>query len=229
MRYIYPALMKEYNTYIKNTDRNALREFHVTVAELEKIPEEKRMERQNEFLRFFHKRMPVGMGDCVMNKICRKFESAFDGYIGKHNAAVRFDYRFMLSDAEYTGRQFASIKNLYNEYNHRLSNYAAFTDYERVDECESLAALSVMNEEFRRECSMVCSDARALCNILLDISYTKSSTKRFAWYMCGDSIIQNLLEKNNYEISYPTKAEDGDFEYCGERYKVETAQIGVSE
>ena len=71
MRYIYPALMKQYNTYIKNTDRNALREFQMTVDELCAIPENERNERQNEFLNFFYKRMPVGMGDCVMNKICR--------------------------------------------------------------------------------------------------------------------------------------------------------------
>lgn len=93
--------MKQYNTYIKNTDRNALREFQMTVDELCAIPENERNERQNEFLNFFYKRMPVGMGDCVMNKICRRFEDAFDGYIGKHNAAVKFDYRIMRSDAEY--------------------------------------------------------------------------------------------------------------------------------
>ena len=51
MRYIYPALMKQYNTYIKNTDRNALREFQMTVAELYKLPIGETTERQREFLR----------------------------------------------------------------------------------------------------------------------------------------------------------------------------------
>ena len=31
MRIIYPALMKQYNTYIKNTNKNAMREFQMTI------------------------------------------------------------------------------------------------------------------------------------------------------------------------------------------------------
>lgn len=72
MRLIYPALMKQYNTYIKNTNKNALREFQMTVDELYAIPESERTERQRDFLRYYEKRMPVGTNDCVMNRICRR-------------------------------------------------------------------------------------------------------------------------------------------------------------
>lgn len=229
MRYIYPALMKQYNTYIKNTDRNALREFQMTVAELQALGDDEITDRQREFLKYYYHRMPVGTGGCVMNKICKRFEDAFDGYIGKHNAAVKFDYYFMRSDAEYTPKQFNAIKRLRDDYNRRLSSYAVFADYERVDEYDSFAALSMMNEEFRRECSVICPDSKALCNIILDICYTKSSTKRFAWSMCGDDIIHNLLSSHDGVISYPVPDAGGEFEYCGERYAVETIQIGVDE
>lgn len=227
MRYIYPALMKQYNTYIKNTDRNALREFQMTVAELQALGDDEITDRQREFLKYYYHRMPVGTGGCVMNKICKRFEDAFDGYIGKHNAAVKFDYHFMRSDAEYTPKQFNAVKRLRDDYNRRLSSYAVFADYERVDEYDSFAALSMMNEEFRRECSVICPDSKALCNIILDICYTKSSTKRFAWSMCGDDIIHNLLSSHAGVISYPALDAGGEFEYCGERYTVETIQIGV--
>ena len=40
MIYIYPSLMKQYNTYIKNTNKNALREFRLSVDELEALPED---------------------------------------------------------------------------------------------------------------------------------------------------------------------------------------------
>lgn len=229
MRYIYPALMKQYNTYIKNTDRNALREFQMTVAELQALRDDELTDRQREFLKYYDNRMPVGTGDCVMNKICRRFEDAFGGYIGKHNAAVRFDYHFMRSDAEYTPKQFSAVKRLRDDYNRRLSSYAVFADYERVDEYDSFAALSMMNDEFRRECSVICPDSRALCNVILDICYTKSSTKRFAWSMCGDDIIHNLLSSHDGIISYPVPDASGEFEYCGERFAVETIQIGVDE
>lgn len=228
MCYIYPALMKQYNTYIKNTDRNALREFQMTVEEMCEIPESERTERQNEFLSYFYQKMPVGIGDCVMNKICRRFENAFDGYIGKHNTAVKFDYRFMRSGTEYTPKQYNTIRRLRDDYNRRLSSYAVLADYERIDEYDSYANLSMMNEEFRKECSVVCPDSRALCDIILDICYTKSSTKRFAWSMCGEEIIHNLLDANDGRISFPVIDACGELEYCGNRFTVETKRIEVN-
>jgi hypothetical protein len=200
----------------------------MTVEEMCEIPESKRTESQNEFLSYFYQKMPVGIGDCVMNKICRRFENAFDGYIGKHNAAVKFDYRFMRSGAEYTPKQYNTIRRLRDDYNRRLSSYAVLADYERIDEYDSYANLSMMNEEFRKECSVVCPDSRALCDIILDICYTKSSTKRFAWSMCGEEIIHNLLDANDGRISFPVIDACGELEYCGNRFTVETKRIEVN-
>lgn len=229
MRYIYPMLSKQYNTYIKNTDKNALREFQMTVAELKSIPKPDLTERQEEFLRYYDFRLPVGINPCVMNKICWRFEDEFDGHIGKHNSAIKFDYSIMRSEDEYTTKQFNSIKRLYDDYNKRLVNYAIFADYERIDDCDSFATLSVMNDEFRKECYKICPNASMLCNIILDICYTRSSTKRFAWNMCGSEIIHNLLIKNDNKISYPTLDCDGDIEFCGNKFIVETTEFEVDE
>ena len=229
MRYIYPMLSKQYNTYIKNTDKNALREFQMTVAELKSIPKSDLTERQEEFLRYYDFRLPVGINPCVMNKICWRFEDEFDGHIGKHNSAIKFDYSIMRSEDEYTTKQFNSIKRLYDDYNKRLVNYAIFADYERIDDCDSFATLSVMNDEFRKECYKICPNASMLCNIILDICYTRSSTKRFAWNMCGSEIIHNLLIKNDNKISYPTLDCDGDIEFCGNKFIVETTEFEVDE
>ena len=109
MRYIYPSLMKQYNTYIKNTNRNALREFQMTVDEMMSMPFENLSERQRDFLRYYSYRMPVGVGNCIMNKICRRFEQEFDGHIGRHNASVKFDYTIMKSGNEYSTSQFYAV------------------------------------------------------------------------------------------------------------------------
>jgi len=229
MRYIYPMLSKQYNTYIKNTDKNALREFQMTVAELKAIPKSDLTERQEEFLRYYDFRLPVGINPCVMNKICWRFEDEFDGHIGKHNSVIKFDYSIMRSEDEYTTKQFNSIKRLYDDYNKRLASYAIFADYERIDDCDSFIALSVMNDEFRKECYKICPNKNTLCNIILDICYTRNSTKRFAWSMCGSEIIHNLLQRNDNQISYPTLDSDGDIEFCENKFIVETIKIEVSE
>lgn len=227
MRYIYPRLMKEYNTYIANTNKNALREFQLTVNELAEIPITYQTDRQKEFLRYYTYRMPVGTNDCVMNKICRKFEQEFDSYMRKHGSSRQFDYSIMKSDSTYTSTQFANIKRLYEEYNNRLVSYAIFSDYERVDEIDSFSTLSDMNAEFRRMCDSVCPDKSALCNIILDICYKKKSTKRFAWNMCGEEIIKNLLAKNDNIISYPTIDPNGDISYCNNKFSIKQKVLEV--
>lgn len=225
MRYIYPALMKQYNTYIKNANCNSLREFEIGINELMSLSYSELTERQREFLTHFERRMPVGTGDCVMNRICRRFEKEFDGYIGKHNANTDFDYAIMKSDVEYPAATYYSIKKLYEEYSEQISNYITFAGYERIDRSDVNEQVASMRYDFRRECDKVCSNGEMLCDILLDMSYSHNLSKKFIWEMCGSEIIDNLLSKNNNALSYPTLDDDGDFEYCAKRYRIETKEV----
>lgn len=227
MRYIYPQLMKQYNTYIKNTNRNALREFQMSIEELTAADPESLSERQNEFLKYFNSRMPVGVAPCVMNRICKRFEEEFDGYIGKHHSKVAFDYTIMKYGEEYTASQFRDIKRLYDEYMSRVRNYMMFSEYERVDECESSSALLSMRDEFEKKCFSLCQNKFMLCDILLDICYTRNSSKKFAWSICGKDIINSLLKHNSNTISFPKLDDDGDVVYCGERYSIVEKVIEV--
>lgn len=227
MRYIYPALMKQYNTYIKNTKINALREFRMTVDELLALPYSELTDQQKDFLRYYGYRMPVGTGDCLMNKICRRFEEEFDGHIKKHNSAINFDYTIMRGDAEYSKSQASAIKRLHEEYNKRLQNYKVFTSYERADRTEYAASLEVIDNTFRMECDEICPNEDALCNILLDMCYTKNSTRKFVWSMCSSIIIHNLLERNDGLISFPALNPEGDIQYGGNRYSMESKRVEV--
>ena len=226
MRVIYPALMKQYNTYIKNTNKNAMREFGMTVEELRAVPETERTDRQRDFLRYFDRSMPVGVSDCVMNRICRRIEAEFDGYLGRHNAAAQFDYTIMKSGAEYSRGQLDAIVKLYENYCQRLRSFAVFTSYERVDEYDSFARMQEMRQEFVAECTKICPDRRALCDIVLDICYRRNGTKRFAWEVCGDEIIENLLDRHGGKMTFPELDPDGEITFAGERFTRKTIKIG---
>ena len=225
MRIIYPTLMKQYNAYIKNTNKNAMREFQMTVDELMEIPASHQTERQKDFIRYYHSRMPVSNNNCVMNRICRRFEREFDGYLGRHNTDTEFDYTIMKSNAEYSRSQYNAIAKLYENYNKRLRNYAVFASYERVDEYDTFSRMFEMRNEFIQECTRECPDRFVLCNLVLDICYQKNSTKRFAWEMCGDEIIQNLLAKNGWIISYPVLDTDGNIRFGGNSFTVMNCRL----
>ena len=218
MRYIYPELMRQYNTYKRNTDRNALREFGMTVGEMQALPCSSLTDRQREFLRYYEYRMPVGTRNCVMNRICRRFEEEFDGFVAKQKSKGEFDYTILCSSEPYTARQYQAVRHLYDAYTERTRSYAMFTEYERVDDDEAGRVMADINAEFNRECFMACPNGRVLCNILLDVCYTTNTSKRFVWRMAGWEIIQNLLDRSGGVISFPVLDPDG-----------ETKEIGVTE
>ena len=226
MRYIYPAVMKQYNTYVKCTNKNSLRRFGVPVSEMMSSDESLLSEEQKEFIKYYKLRMPLGMNDCVMNKICRRIEEAFDKRVSAQPKAELFDYSIMRNNKVYSQKQYYDIKKEYIEYNHRLKNFEALSSYENADELSSFEELKSINDEFIRECTAICPNADVLCQIVLDLCYTKMSTKKFAWSMCGDEIIDNLLKNNKNTIEYPVLDPDGDIMFGGEKFKMHTNTIG---
>ena len=111
----------------------------MTVDELRMIPADELTERQSDFLRYYDYRMPVGTGDCVMNKICKRFEQEFDGYIRKHNSKIKFDYTIMKNASEdYTTTQYRAIKKLYEDYNKKMQSYTVFAQSEKIDKYDAL-------------------------------------------------------------------------------------------
>lgn len=225
MRYIYPKLMSQYNTYIKNTNKKCVREFRQTIDELISKPESELTEAQLEFIKYYYQRMPVGMHDCVMNKICRRIEDEFDGYFIKNPSDVEFSHDIMKSGQDYTTTQYNAVSRLYDQYTKRLQEYMQFSKKERIDEDESSVRRSLMVQDFRTECERVCSNSSQLCDIILDLCYRRNGTKQFCWDICSEDIISNLLENNDYRILYPVMDENGDVEFCGKRFSFEIKEV----
>lgn len=221
MRYIYPNLMSQYNTYIKNTDKKCMREFRLTIEELLEKSADERTEAESEFIEYYYQRMPVGMHPCVMNKICHRFEEEFDSYFLKNVSEEEFDYGIMKSGQEYTLTQYNAIAKLYEQYTKRLQEYMQFSKRERIDEDESATKRSLMVRDFKVECQRACSNAAQLCDIILDLCYSRSGSKQFCWDICSEEIIENLLAHNNNTIYFPVQNDDGDIEYCGKRFSLE--------
>ena len=229
MRYIYPDLMRQYNSYIKNTNKKSLREFSVPTDALLGKPRESMTPSEIEFADYYYACMPVGTGDCVVNRICRRFEEEFDGYIGKHSDECVFDYTIMKSGVKYSRSQYDAVLALFGEYGRRVKEYTIFASRERVDEDLVADNLQLLKQEFRSACDSVCSNSCALCDIVLDICYCKNGMKHFAWGVCGDEIIRNLLMNNGGKISFPTLDPDGDIEFCGKTFSVQVKEVDIPE
>ena len=216
MRYIYPTLMKQYKTYMKNVETKCAREFRMCLDELLAIAPEDRTEEQANFVAYYEKRLPVGVGNCVMNRICRRFESEFDGKM-KLWCEEPFDYTIMRSEAEYTDRQYSQIKKIYDEHNDWMKEFSIRRKNERVDQ-DDHGDVKLWQTWFKQQCFGINNNGYAVCNIILDMCYKNSGSKEFVWDISSHYVLSNLANRHGGMMQYPVRDENGDIEYGGARF-----------
>lgn len=227
MRYIYPDLMKKYNTYMTNANKKALREFGLDIKGI--MAQEELTDEQVAFLEYFDWKLPVGDHDCVQNKICKRIEEEFDGYVKKNSPPAPFDYTVLKTSMEYTKSQYALIAELYEEYTQKVQEFMVESYYKRMDQDDAIVGKALLLRNFKQLCNEICSNAEQLCNIVLDLCYRNNRSKQFAWDMCGTQIIENLLNKNGRKLSFPVSDDNGDIEFGGQRFSMSTIIIGSDE
>jgi len=163
--------------------------------------------------------MPVGMNDCTMNKICWNVEKKFDNYVSTLISNNDFDYRILKSNVDYSQKNYNNIESIYKCYIEAQKSYYVKAKQQRIEKEDRNIKYQLFKEQFKQECSNVCSNEKELCDILLDMCYSNNKSKQFVWDICGNVIIDNLLEKNNNQITYLVQDSDGDVEYCGNKFK----------
>lgn len=214
MKYIYDDLRQRYNAYKTNTSKNTLRRFRQDIDEMAGESEE-----ESEFLKYYRAKMPVGTHDCVMNIICRQIEKEFDGFAGK--CPKGFDPSIYKCGVDYDFHTYYLIRNEIEQCLTKIRNAAA----EAGDPAEIGEARRMIIEDSRLHCLQICASDWELCDILIDICYEKDSTKQLVWDIAGQTIIDNLLDKNGRIISYPVRDDDGDVMFNGEKFTYDTRYV----
>lgn len=225
MRYIYPDLMRQYKKYKKTIEKKALREFGVTADELLAKDALDLTDAESEFVKYCTMLNPVGEGDCVINRICRRFEEEFDGCVGRQSAISEFDYTILKSGVEYKRSQSDAVAKLYKDYIRRMREQSVAQDCVRMDKEKAAAITSSARQEFRRKCDIVCSNSKMLTDIILDLCYKSNATKSFAWRLCRFDMLENLLVNRGNVIRFPVRDEVGDIVFGGERFSLTEKEI----
>lgn len=202
MSYIYPDLNKEYKEVTKATSQGL-----------------RRTSDSEERKEYYDNKMPVNDNGCVMNRLCHRIEDEFKSY--KNILAQRnFDYEILKSDHGYKTSTYNNVYALYKKYVAQKRVAQMSSDKKRRSVEEYTNELELIKSSFIKECYALCSNEEELCNIVIDICYSTKNSKAFAWEMCGDQIIKNLLAKNNNMVRYLTKDDDGDVLYGGDKFTV---------
>lgn len=221
MTYVYPKLKKQNRNYIKNSDYGAIMRFSsYGIQSVQDLYDyEPKTPEMTEYLNYYEKYIPVGNNACIVNRICWVFEDIFGSYAAAKRYIPPFDYSILKSNVEYSKKNYNDILSIYNDYQKRIDNYMKTKRTEKQDNNSYFDEHYKFVESFKRKCEEICTNEDELCDIVVDICYSAEHSKQFAWDVCGEKIIENLLKRNNYIIHFPKLAEgNGDFEYCGESF-----------
>lgn len=226
MIYVYPHLKKEYDIFVKNVDFKSYSLFSKGIDEL--LVSNSLTKDEKEFLNYYYMLLPVGYNPCVVNRISWIFENEFSGYLRKINNSSLFDYNIMKSETSYSKANYNQIMNMYNTYIMKLDKLRKRARLERFDDIT--AEKQKIADVFRAECEVICTNEEELCNIVLDICYGKNSTKQFAWDICGEQIIKNLLKRKSNKICFPKFCDKHpDFQYEGIGFSMIETEVVIVE
>lgn len=225
MKYIYPNLMNDYNDHVKTLSRKCSLMYGITLDELLSMSSELLTDSQRDFVKYYNVYLPVSNGNCVMNRICHRIEDEFDRYLSKNPPAKSFDKELLKKGSSYTYPVRRKVEDLYTEFVKRSKEYMQTASKKRLSAEARYSQKLVINREFRERTQEVCSNADDLADIIIDVCYKKDWSKQFAWDTVGDIMIKNLLEKNGYQLSYPTLDPDGEITYGGNKFTVKTKDV----
>ncbi|GAA0135604.1 hypothetical protein YSY43_24440 [Paenibacillus sp. YSY-4.3] len=220
--YIYPELHKQYRSHIKAYEMNCWERFRIGLNEL--TAKEERTNDEQLFLQNYYDYMPLSITKSVMNRLCRMVEDVFDRT--KETASkTEFDYSIYKTAKPYSKRIFQQLSEVVEIYQETVKSHVLSTRKNRMSEDEAQSARMMFKESFKQEVYEKCSNTEDVCNILLDLCYSKNTTKQIIWDICSDQILSNLLEKNGHTITYPRQDRHGSISFGGSLFSLETVNL----
>lgn len=220
MTYVYPRLKSENSTYVKNSNRGTARKF--AQYNIENIKDLENYKNKTTdmitYLDYYYKKSPVGNSPCTVNRISWIFEEAFKKNRYSFNKE-HFDYSILKCGTEYSREDYKKIFSLYKEYTKEVEKFCISNWNLKLNNEDFYNNKILLKMLFQEKCGRICPNEDELCDIVLDICYSSEKSKEFAWEMCGEKIVDNLLKQNKNIISYPQMvSEKGDFTYCGNHF-----------
>lgn len=210
--YNYPKLKSDYIKFQKNVNNKCLLTFGKRIDEL--LSQENFSSEEEEFLKWYDIENPVTINSCLMNRLCKKVELAFEDFKKSQKNDIKdFNIDILKSEGiSYSEDKFNQINELYKKYLNKLMEYHSNIKKSKI---KNTSERTILENNFKQEAYCICNNKYELCNILLDLCYSNNSNKQFTWFVVGDVIIENLLKKNGNKINYLVEDSHGDIKYNG--------------
>ena len=201
--YIYDYIKSDYDNYVKNSNDKCLRRFNMTYEELEN--KENKTEEEENFIYWYNKQMPVGLGSCAMNKICWYVEEQFKNYKINLKHSSDFDYNVLKVNRRCTEKHRQELFELMELYIQKIREYKSNKSKKKKsnnsDKEDKSNNRGYIRKTFKKMAKDICPNDDERLNIVLDMCYGCNNNRQFCWDVIGDLIIKRLEELKNDAIN----------------------------
>lgn len=215
MIYRYSDLHSQYKAFSTGVSRKCKIMYGMSFDDL--VAKDNKTDEEHNYVMWVNRLCPVKIGHGVMNRICKICEEYFKKQKGPKRDKA-FDYSILKSGCEYSRYTKDKIAALYREY---TDCFQKIKDNSTSDQDFGMKKM-LLGEEFKSSCASICPNPLELCDIIVDLCYKTEKSKQFAWDVCGNEIIHNLLVRNGGMVHYYQATKHGEILYCGERFTEKT-------
>lgn len=209
MIYRYPELRSRYAAFQKLVERKHKMTYRCHMDD----------NADPAFIEWYQRFCPVHYGRGVVNRICETCENYFANYSWRDNAEP-FDPNILKTGVDYSRYSKDQIARLYSEYMERLQTLTIMVTPEELN-----LQKQFLQQWFLTQCAVIVPSEIELCDIVIDLTYDKEKSKQFAWDMCGDQIVANVLRNTGGTINWPRAANKGNIVFGGKCFKMETLVV----
>jgi hypothetical protein len=226
--YNYPELKQEYERYHKLISQKCAMLFGKSLESL--LNSDDLTEEERSFVDWYITLNPITDNTSTMNIICHKIEEKLQTMlVERKTKSQTFDYSILKSEGNpYRIEDFKAVQMVYEEYRERCQEFK-----KNAHKCDKYAlsnARELFKENFKAKTFEMCPNRYILGNILLDMCYTNNNSKQFAWDVCGNVFVENLLKKNDFKIKYLEMVDGkGDISYNGRNFVERFKTVNVNE
>ena len=195
--YIYDYVKKEYKNYLKNNENKCLKTFGISLQEL--LNKEEHDDAEKDFIYWYNQKMPIGFGECAMNKICWYVEKRFNGYKSSLKANGEFDYNKLKVKRRCTEKHRQELYDLCQEYASQISKFKnkKNTTLLNQDANDFYINRNHFKIHYQTQAKLICPNDDERLNICLDLCYEYKNNRQFCWDVVGNLIIKRLEDMNN--------------------------------
>ena len=223
--YNYPSLMKEYRETTNRAITNARQKFRMELDDMLSAYEHgnEMSSEKMDFIKRFLWNLKLDSSKSTCNMICWAVEDAFDGKKDFYKGDMDV-YSLLRRDESYSplllDKVIKTCKK--SEKKHAIKCVIEFLvnkkDFEDDSEYHNV------EYDISDVLSGTCNDEEALCDLLLDYCYRYNGNKEILWTVCGETLVNRLVEKN--QLYYPARDDNGEFEVQGKRYTMKAYMQG---